>query len=456
MRKVGLVLIVLLVLGVFVGASSAQEGIPEHTECMFDATGQTITIHHIGDLSGPFAPITQPLLAGFDDAIGWFNEHGGLCGATLAQSPNDTGSDRSLTQAHYDRVSTEIHPPLLVLYSSDDSELLRNQLAEDEISVLISAGSIEGLYGEDAASPGWSFATNPLYVDQLGSFCDWAAENIDDPVLGYIGWDTAFGHAAFTPEATAYCESVGVEVVDDAEFYSPAATDISAQIQNLVDAGANILYNQSLATGPALVAATVVNMGLEDSVTLAGVNWALDTSVGLLGQSTFGADGLPSTNGIVGSVPFRWWTELDNPGIQLITEVADANERPPTVRNIAYLLGWQTVDLFIEAYIQTANREGGFENITGAAIRETLETMEYSPLGLFDVDYADGALRDTSANRIGVLEYLGENGGPAGPDNPPVVQTAGDQQFLIPIVVPLTDFEETPDLRPGGADVPTE
>jgi ABC-type branched-subunit amino acid transport system substrate-binding protein len=442
----------------------AEAGFPDfiqHTECSEEATtamtGQTIPIIHFGDLSGPYAFITQPLLAGLSDAIAYYNAAGGACGATFEQVYEDTAGNAEQTQTIYDRFSTQDpKPQLLVLYASGDAEALRERVAEDEIPVIISAGSVLGLYGEDSATPGWIFATNPLYADQLGAFCDYVAANAEmypSPSIGYMSWEGAFGRAADTEEVWSYCESVGVSHAGS-EFFLPTTTDISTQVQNLVDAGATILYTNSLATGPALVAKTIVDLGLEDSVMLAGVNWSLDTSVGLLGQATFGSDGLPSTNGLVGSLPFYWWTERAQPGIALINEQADANEREATVRNIAYLLGWQTVDLYTEIYIQTANRVG-FENVTGADIKETLEGLNYSPLGLAPISFTPET-RSVNMNRIAMLAYLGEDGAsPASADNPPMTVTVGDRTLLIPILVPLTDFVEAPDLRPGGADVPS-
>lgn len=456
MRKLNWLLILLLVVFVLpVAAQDEGEWMPTdlHTECEVDLTGETITLWHLGDLSGPYAPITQPLLAGFDDAAAWFNANGGLCGAEIAfpdATTIDTGGDQELASTIYSRVSDE-DPVMLVLYSSDDSELLRSRVAEDEIPVLISAGSIEGLYGGEADNfnaPGWVFATNPLYVDQLGFFCDYAGENIENPVIGYISWPTAFGRAAFTPEAIEYCASVGVTMLAEPEYFAPGS-DISGQVQNLVDNGANILYTNSLATGPAEIAATVTNLGLSNQVTLAGVNWVLDTSVGFLGQNVIDANGLPAVNGILGSMPFYWWTETDQPGIAFIVEQADLNERSALTRNIAYLLGWLTVDAFIETYIQTANRVGA-ENVDGPAIKETLEMLNYNAMGLLLMDFRGGELRDVYLNRIAELRYLGQDGTPAVlPDNPPMVVEGESGPVLVPIVVPLTDFGEVPDLRPG-------
>lgn len=466
MRKVTFSLLCVLLLSLVAFPALAQDdtALPEfiqHTACDVDLTGETVTIYHFGDISGAYAFITQPLLAGLADAIAYFNAHGGVCGATLAADNRDTGGDLAQTQAHYDYYSSlEDKPDLVLLYASGDAELLRQQVAEDEIPVLISAGSVDGLYGEENEG-GWIYATNPLYTDQFGAFCEFVAENSEmypEPVIGYMSWAGAFGEAAYQEEVIAYCASLGVTILDTPEYFLPSATDISTQVQNLVDAGATILYTNSLASGPYLVAKTLVDLGLEDDVQLAGVNWALDVSVGLLSRASIGSDGLPAVNGIVGSLPFRWWSETTDPAIALIREQAAANERGLPVQNIAYLLGWATVDTYIEMYAQTVNRVGSLADVDGVAIKETIDTMVYSPLGLYEMDFQGGAIRALPNNRMAVMYFLNATmDGPAtsGDDALKIPQEDGTNIY-VPLVVPMTDFAPAPDLRPGGASVPQE
>lgn len=451
----------LIAAGLMVGALAlpvaAQEPLPDfikHTACDVDLTGETITIYHFGDISGSYAFITQPLLAGLSDSIAYYNARGGICGATIATDNRDTGGDLAQTQSAYDAYKgLEPKPDVIVLYASGDAELLRAQLETDEIPVLISAGSVEGLYNEDM-TPGWIYATNPLYADQLGAFCDFAGANTDmygeEPTIGYISWPGAFGQAAFNAETIAYCASQGVTILDTPEIFLPTDTDISTQVQNLVDSGANILYTNTLASGPALVAKTVNDLGMEDDVMLAGVNWALDTSVGLLSRTSIGSDGLPAVNGIVGNLPFRWWNERDNPGIALVNELATANERTLPTQNISYILGMSIVDFYIELYAQTVNRVGSLEAVDGAAIKETLDTIVYAPLDLYTIDYTNG-LRSSNQTRIAMMGFANatmDGVATSGDDALKVPQEDGTNIF-VPILIPLTDFTTAPDLRPG-------
>lgn len=468
MRKSIFVMVIMLLIGALAFPVMAQDDMElpdfiEHSDCEVDLSGETIPIYHFGDLSGAYAFITQPLLAGIADGIAYFNARGGVCGAELVSDLGthyrDTGGSLDEAQAAYDFYSTLADKPhLIILYASDDSELLRGQVAEDEIPVLISAGSVEGLYGQDGDSPGWIYATNPLYADQLGHFCEYVADNSDrfpDPVIGYISWPTAFGEAAFTAETRGYCAEVGVEILDSPEYFLPTAADITTNVQNLVDAGANILYTNTLASGPVAVSNAIVSLGLEDEVHLAGVNWVMDTSVGLLGRTVLGPDGLPAVNGMMGSLPFLWWTEVNHPGVQLLRQMAEENERQLPTQNIAYLLGVTIVDYYIEMYTTTVNRVGSLDAVTGADIRETMDTLVYAPLGgLYTNDWQDGAIRAPSTNRIAQMAFMNADmSGPAtsGDDALKIPQDDGTDLF-IPILIPLTDFQDAPDLRPGQLD----
>jgi ABC-type branched-subunit amino acid transport system substrate-binding protein len=457
MRKITFLLTLLLLLAIAVPGTAQDEMVPlpsTHTECEVDLTGQTVTLYHFGDLSGALAAITGPIVAAYEDATAYYTEQGTLCGATVTFFNEDTGGDRERTQAAYDRFTSEFNPVILTLYASDDAELLFEQVAEDEIPVLISAGSVPGLYGEDGQSPGWIYASNPLYVDQMGDFCEYVADNPDtfpDPVMGYLGWPNAFGQAAFTPEATAFCESLGIDFIDTPELFNPAETDIIVNVQNLTDAGANILYVNALGpNGPGKVAQAIADLGIENDVTLAGVNWVMDISTGFTSQGPTRADtGLPVIDGMYGSVPFMWWTETDNPGIQFVTQQANLNERGAGVRGIAYLLSWSGIDTQIEVYIQTLNRVGSLEAITGADMKETIDSLDFESLGgISRADWRGGELRDSYLNRIGVMRFLNADasGLASSRDEAMVINEAG---LLFPVIVPLTEFQEVPDLRPG-------
>jgi len=416
----------------------AQSAYPWLSECTEDLTGENITFYHFGDLSGSFAFITQPLLAGFEDAAELANSKGGLCGATIAQEYRDTAGKQEQSQAFWDEFSAKSDAYTIFLYASADAELLREQAAEKKIPLLVSAGSEKAFYGEDGASPSYGFGIIPLYTDQLGLFCDFISENWatiaeergieGDPVIGHLSWEGAFGRSSDTDETRAYCESKGVGYAG-AAYFLPGTPDISTQMQGLLDKGANILYTTSLASGPAQVATTAQTLGA--SAIIAGSNWALDTSViGLAGEAS---------NGIYGNLPFLWWDELTEPAVQEVVAVwsekrlAADPESAIRLRNIAYITTFGSLDLYMEAMIRTINRVG-YANLTGEEFYNTLTEMQYDAFnGIIRVDYTDGK-RATRQTRPAQIQF---------------VQSASG---VTPSVVPLGDWGVAPDLRPGGAD----
>lgn len=448
MRKLALLLMVLCVAIMPTFAQDDAATMPdfiEHTACEADLSGQTITIYHLGDISASYAPITLPLLAGLSDALAYFNARGGICGAEIDQFNIDTGGDPNRTSEGYEQLHA-MNPDVLLLYASSDAELLRPTLAEHQIPAILSAGSIDGLYGENANEPGWVYATNPLYADQFAQFCDYIgsdAELYPDPVIGYMGWGgpfAAFGLGAFTPEAIAHCEAAGVTVLPEPQTFLPIAdaTTVSTLVEAHIEAGATIIYVNALASGPVRVAEAIELIGFSEELILGSVNWGMDTSAMLLAMSSLRAsDGKSVVDGMIGSMPFYWFSDVEMPGIQLISQQAVLNERGVQNMNIAYILGWTTADIYIEMYTQAANAiaaEGETDGaaivdaIDGNVIKGIIDTIDYAPLGgLHPFTYPDGA-RAVQNNRIVRMELGDEITGP-------------------PNLVPLTEFEPAPDTR---------
>lgn len=451
MRKLTFIMMV-MVMVVMAFPAMAQDdelALPDfvdYTECEVDLTGGDVTIFHIGDLSGAYAAITLPLVAGLNDALDYFNARGGVCGATMSQSAFDTGGDPNRTAEGYEQVHAQ-DPDVIVLYSSADSELLRPTVADDEVPIIISAGSLPGLYGESGDEPGWVFATNPLYADQFAMFCDYIGANPDlypDPVVGYMGWGgpvAAFGLAAFTPEAIAHCEEAGVEVLPQAQTFLPIAdsTSVSTLVETHINDGATIIYVNALASGPVRVAEAIELIGFSEELVLGSVNWGLDTSAMLLSiDSLRASDGRPVVDGMIGSMPFAWYSD-DLPGIELLLQQAAENGRGIETINISYILGWTLVDTYLEMYTIAANTvaaEQGLEDgaailnaINGQVIKDTILAMDHDPLGLYNFSYPGGEIRALPNNRI--VQMVLESAEITGP----------------PLLVPLTEFAPAPDTR---------
>ncbi|MCK5316965.1 MAG: ABC transporter substrate-binding protein, partial [Anaerolineales bacterium] len=189
---------------------AAPEPEPEEPAGPPDLTGETITIYHFGDLSGPYAAITSPLVHGAEDAAAAVNEAGGIYGAMLDVKFADTGGSIDEAVAAFDRFTGEDDNPLVMItYGSGEVEALAGRFAENKVVNITAGLSARGFYIDS----GYSFGLGPIYPDQFGLVMTFLNDNWatykptdagDEIKLAYISWPTAFGQGALTPETRAF------------------------------------------------------------------------------------------------------------------------------------------------------------------------------------------------------------------------------------------------------------
>jgi len=380
--------------------------------------GETLTFYHFGDITGPYAAITTPLVTGFNDAVKWLNDKGGVRGAQIKIEWSDTGGKLENAISVYNRYR-EKKPLILFMYGSPETEALRDRLVEDKIPALTAGVSGKGLY-----PPGYAFGEAPLYSDQFGLFMDWLKANwdkvkpakgqaLDSPKIAVLTWDTAYGRGALTDETKAYAESKGIKIVGQ-EFFAMGAPDVTTQILAAKKAGANVIYTNTLAHGPAQILKDAVSLGVREEFLIGGNNWALDLSMLALAGA--------ASEGFYGPFPNLWWDDAEHPGIKEIAAQFTANARKPAERNVAYILSFAYVDFTREVLEKTIDRVG-FDALTGAAVHQTIVGMgEYK-----------------AVQGVAVLTY-----GPTkrAPSAARIIQVQKGK------FVPVTDWMTAPDLRP--------
>lgn len=404
--------------------TATAEPAPTEASAEPDLTGETITIYHFGDLSGPLAAITTPLIHGAEDMAAAINAEGGIYGAMLDIQFADTGGKVDEAVAAYDRFKSQ-DPNILMMitYGSGEVEALASRMAEDKIPSLSAGLSSKGFY-EDS---GYVFGLGPIYPDQIGHVMTYLSENWetvkpagagDEINLAVISWPTAFGQGALTDESRAYLEELGVNIVAE-ETYDPSPTaDTTTAILTAQAAGANVIWTNTLAFGPAVLLNDLNSLGIRDEFVVAGPNWAMDLATyAFLADPSYGV-------GLISAFPYLWWTDADNPGVQYAAQVFAENERTPAEQNVGYLLLVAGLDLARDA-IKLAIDTVGYENLTGEAVHDALIALgAYEPLdGVLRVDYSDGS---RSPHQAQIRQIQG------GPD-----------KFIV-----LEDWSETPDLRP--------
>jgi len=389
-----------------------------------DLTGETITIYHFGDLSGPYAAITSPLVHGAEDAVAAVNEAGGIYGAMLDVKFADTAGSIDEAVAAFDRFTGEDDNPLVMItYGSGEVEALAQRFAENKVVNITAGLSARGFYIDS----GYSFGLGPIYPDQFGLVMtflhdNWAdykpADAGDEIKLAYISWPTAFGQGALTSETRAFLDDLGIEVVAEETYDVSPTADTTTAILNAQAAGANVIWTNTLAFGVSVVLNDLNSLGLRDQFVVATDNWGMD-----LATYAFLADGAYGV-GLFSAFPYLWWTDADNAGVQYAESLFAANERPSSEHNVGYLLLVAGIDMAVQA-IQHAIDTVGYENINGEAVHDALMDLSpFEPLdGVLRVDYS-GTSRSPHVSQVRMIM--------GGPD-----------AFNV-----LQDWTDTPDLRP--------
>ena len=346
-------------------------------ECAHDLTGEEVVLHQQAGREGPLASILgQGFAFATEDVVGYINDNGGICGATLVVEFCETNYNPEMEVTCYEGYRTSDPKPfLLFTYGSGATIALKDRVVEDEIVNLASGLNAEAFYNP---ADGYTFGVAPIYSDQFAGFIQFLSDNWadvkpegagDDIVVGVIGWASAFGAGATTPEAIAYAESLGVTVLPlEEQAISPEA-DVSGNAQTLALNGANVIYAQNLSFGTAQVIGAIRASGLWDSVVVGGVNWTFNTDV-----LTILGDNVAIADGYYGVFPYAWWSDTDLEGVQIATELFDAGGHPENERATTYLT---TVAAFImvDNLLETTLNEYGPDGLTGANVKATMESI---------------------------------------------------------------------------------
>ncbi len=173
---------------------------------------KSIKVVFIGDISGPYAPITGATHYGMIDALEYVNkELNGIDGVKMEGIVKDDGGRVAMGVQHYMEVrEMRPKPAMVYIIVSALGEALRERLAEDKI-VAMSVTGTPAIYPAK-----YTFGWFPLYTDLFGAYIDWLKETWNKPGaprVAFLTWDSTYGRGPVTPECYAYAKSKGIEMV---------------------------------------------------------------------------------------------------------------------------------------------------------------------------------------------------------------------------------------------------
>ena len=244
-----------------------------------------IIIHHIGDITGPYAPITgSAALYAMPDFEKYFNGQGGIKGTKIKIIVHDTRNKREVALAKYAEISAE-KPALIVLHQSADMEVLKERLAEDKIPALCFSPTPKTIW-----PPGWLFQALPPYTDQFALFVNWLRSDWKKKGkirMAFVNPDYSYGHSIFTPEVDDYLKKKDIEVVAK-EFFPPFDVDATTQLTRVAALKPDVIYSMTIASQPRVILKSAETVGLIGKVLFGMGCWGMDRGCSRGGRRTDG------------------------------------------------------------------------------------------------------------------------------------------------------------------------
>lgn len=370
MRKILLVLVALIIISLLVFPATGSK--PAAKEKYF-------TIYFWADMSRIFGFVNVPRLLGIQDTIYWINKYkGGVQGRQMRVEWADHTNDLAVGATIYERWRTKKNFMFMGVCGSQENEAFHDRYAEDEVVVSSCGASETGIY-----PAGYAFATIPMYSDQLANFVDYITSTWDwkgkgrPPRLAFMTYDSPFGRACLQPIALEYAKKKRVEIVDT-QYIPVIVTNAATPLTRAKKSGADYVYGQLL--WQTLIGLAKANQKLGFGLKFGTNNFGVDEPLPLLGGE--------AAEGILGTTPYKLWSEKNDPYIQLATKIATEQKRRRKDLLNAYFLGVANV-LTVYDLLNQLVPKVGWDGINGRVLRRQLETWgkDYDLHGLVKFDY---------------------------------------------------------------------
>lgn len=372
--RIAVITVTVLMLGVLIAVSGCAP-----KEAGPGVKPSVVKLYGYGDLSGPIAPVSGPVVAAMSDMAKWYyEEKGGIDGVPVEIIARDTEYKLELAISAYNAFREEKPKPVIFYtWGSAEIEALKERFVEDEIVGVMYASNTAAIY-----PPGYLFMTTPGYTDHFGAFMDWVADvwakdTKQKVKLGICTWDNAYGRAILVDECRDYAKKKGIEIVAE-EVFPMTALEVSTQMTRIKATGANWVYDNTLATGPGLVSKGLADLGILatdlDDTRPGMVHRATSPFPG--GSSTATVFLAPDvTEGLIMNRALASWSETDNSGVKIARSIMEKNNRGPEMAVSGYLSGLEGMYLACEALNKAVDKVG-WENLDGPAVKAQFEKFK--------------------------------------------------------------------------------
>ena len=212
------------------------------TDFGVDVEAMTITVGQTADLTGAFAPLIKPILAGQQMYWAWVNANGGVGGMEVLMETRDTAYDVVQHQAVYDEIRDLV---VAISHTTGSPQTLAISDALEEDSMIAVPATWYSGWTDTNIAPTVLHTGAPYCLEAMNGL-DWMAsveaeEGNDAPTLAVASIPGDFG---LDPMAGAlmWAEINGIEVVYDGSGTIIPGQDQKPVADAIVASGADLVY----------------------------------------------------------------------------------------------------------------------------------------------------------------------------------------------------------------------
>jgi branched-chain amino acid transport system substrate-binding protein len=354
--------------------------------------GKTVQFGVIMPITGPVSATTQINVAGGEDYVRYFNEQEAIPGMKIEYLWRDSAYQVSLFISQYEKF-VEAGVPVIRADEASPLMAIRARLARDEVVMVMSGG---GCHELSYPEPGWLYGVIPTQSEQAAVVLRYFMENWKEdrpPRLAFVGYEGLWGQEP--RYATEYARGLGFEVLPP-ELVPMIVLDAAPLLLRLKEAGADLLYLQTIDTSSGPIVRDAERLGLLDQFQFAGAS-------GAMSQRAIESIGV-ATEGFLVVRPYPWFAETEVPGIKLLID-NQMKYRGELMTETEYLYGSVSAAVVCEA-MKRAIENVGYENLDSPAVKEALDSMkDFDVYGLASITYKPGDHRGST--KAAVYEVIG-------------------------------------------------
>ncbi|NOZ73518.1 MAG: ABC transporter substrate-binding protein [Chloroflexi bacterium] len=350
MKKQIILLVSILVLGLLLAACAPASAPPS----------EVIKIGAIFDLTGPTSDVGTLYANGQKGYIEWLNANGGINGRQVELISQDYAYDVAKAEQLYSQYVNQDKVVAFQGWGTGDTEALRGKIATDKIPFMSASYSINLVDIDEAP---YNFLAGTSYSDQMVIALQWvkddAAEKGVDAKVVVFHHNSPFGESP-VPDGKDYADANGIAYTNIA--MPSGATDLTPQLTQAQDFGANYIIIQNVSSPAALLLKNAKSLGMTDSVQFICLNWCADELFIKLSEG--------ASDGALGILPFG--ADLTVPGAKAAAELLKSKGDSLENQGLHYLQGWWTGATMVEGIKRTLD---GGKDLTGENIRASLEGL---------------------------------------------------------------------------------